>query len=177
MNTDDSYEVRVAAILKALKIPADYPQVHHLPLWRLAAQLVEVGKDTSGRVAQLMPQTAIEWRNLQAAAHQDGVILNIVSTYRTLEDQQGIIQRKLDLGQSILEILRFSAPPGYSEHHTGRALDLSTRGCEQLSEKFENTTAFKWLVQHAGDYGFSLSYPRDNQYGFAYEPWHWAARA
>ena len=30
-----------------------------------------------------------------------------------------------------------------------------------------------WLASHAGEFGFSMSYPRGNPHGIVYEPWHW----
>lgn len=72
------------------------------------------------------------------------------------------------------QILEVSAAPGFSEHHTGRALDLTTPGGPVLEEPFEHTDAFAWLSESAGSFGFHLSYPRGNSHGIAYEPWHWA---
>ena len=85
-----------------------------------------------------------------------------------------LIERKLAAGRSIDDILRVNAPPGYSEHHTGRALDLTTPGIEPLTMAFETTAAFSWLSRHAETFEFMLSYPRDNDAGIDYEPWHWA---
>ncbi len=76
-------------------------------------------------------------------------------------------------GQNWEEIFRVSAPPGCSEHHTGRAVDIGTPHCKVLDEEFEQTEAFDWLVRFAGKFGFRLSYPRGNSCGYAYEPWHW----
>jgi D-alanyl-D-alanine carboxypeptidase len=88
--------------------------------------------------------------------------------------QAEIIQRKINAGQAMHEILKVSAAPGYSEHHTGRAVDITTADCEPLSESFEATEAFQWLQENAHQYSFKLSYPKDNSLGIAYEPWHWA---
>ena len=71
------------------------------------------------------------------------------------------------------QILRVNAAPGFSEHHTGRAVDLGTHDCEALEEEFEQTDAFVWLERNAESFGFAMSYPRGNASGFAYEPWHW----
>ena len=75
------------------------------------------------------------------------------------------------------EILRVNAAPGFSEHHTGRAVDIGTQDCEVLEEVFEKTSEFKWLQENAECFGFSMSYPRDNTAGFAYEPWHWCFKS
>ena len=67
-----------------------------------------------------------------------------------------------------------SAAPGYSEHHSGRAVDLTTPGSPVLEEAFEESDAFAWLRRRAPEFGFRMSYPRDNPHRVAYEPWHWA---
>ena len=66
-----------------------------------------------------------------------------------------------------------NAAPGYSEHHTGRAVDLTTPGTPPLLEAFERTAAFAWLERHAARFGFVMTYPRNNPLGVIYEPWHW----
>ncbi|NOR19906.1 MAG: D-alanyl-D-alanine carboxypeptidase family protein [Xanthomonadales bacterium] len=125
------------------------------------------------RELRMAPQAARAWSDMQAAAASAGVELQPVSAYRSVDYQAGIIRRKLDAGQSMTQILQVSAAPGYSEHHSGRALDISTPGYEPLEEEFENSPAFTWLKQSAADFGFRLSYPRNNPHGVCYEPWHW----
>ena len=68
------------------------------------------------------------------------------------------------------------AAPGFSEHHTGRALDIGTPGFVDLEENFETTAAFAWLQVHAEEFGFTLSYPKGGTRGIGYEPWHWLWR-
>ena len=123
----------------------------------------------------MTPDCAARWGKLQTAARDDGVELIVVSAFRSVEHQRSIFERKLARGDSLEDILCVNAAPGYSEHHTGRALDLGTPGCQDLSERFEATGAFAWLRDNARRFGFELSYPRDNTYGLSYEPWHWAA--
>src|SRR5579875_1789940 len=106
-------------------------------------------------------------------ATRDGIDLQVVSAFRSIEYQLGILERKLARGQTIDEILRVSAAPGYSEHHSGRAVDLTTPGFAALEEDFERSPAFAWLMRNASPFGFALSYPRGNPHGIAYEPWHW----
>jgi D-alanyl-D-alanine carboxypeptidase len=74
------------------------------------------------------------------------------------------------------DILAVNTAPGFSEHHSGRALDLSTPGEAAAEESFESTSAFAWLCAHAARFGFVLSYPRDNPHGIVYEPWHWCLK-
>ena len=70
-------------------------------------------------------------------------------------------------------ILTICAPPGYSEHHTGRAVDISTVGSPALEVEFDQTTAYAWLTENAAKFGYHLSYPLGNGWGYQYEPWHW----
>lgn len=147
------------------------------PLQPEASDLACVGEDVFGREQYMTNETAVAWTEMQAAAGADAIDLQLVSAFRSVDYQCGLIRKKLDRGQSIDEILKVNAAPGFSEHHTGRALDLTTPGVEPLTEAFEQTDAFAWLVVNASRFDFILSYPRDNPYGFVYEPWHWAYRS
>ena len=118
-------------------------------------------------------QAATAWSRMKSSAASSNVELQAVSAFRSVDYQTGIIQRKLDAGQNMAEILQVSAAPGYSEHHSGNALDISTPGYTPLEEEFENSPAFAWLKKSAEKFGFSLSYPRNNSHGVCYEPWHW----
>lgn len=161
----------------ALGVPREYGRARQLRLQREPAQLACIGDDVHGRVQWLQPRAARALATLRAAAARDGVDLQVVSAFRSIEYQLGIIERKLANGQSIEEILRVSAAPGYSEHHSGRCVDFTTPGFASLEAEFERSPAFRWLVQHAPRHGFTLSYPRGNRHGIAYEPWHWCWHA
>ena len=176
MRTEDSYVARVARSLAELGIPALYGVERNMSVHVEAGDLVSVGMDIHGRERQLAPHAAARWAELQAAAHQDGIELQLVSAFRSLDHQRQIFERKLKAGTALEDILKVNAPPGYSEHHTGRAVDLTTPGSTPLSEEFETSAAFAWLVQHAHRFGFSMTYPRGNRFGIAYEPWHWAVQ-
>jgi D-alanyl-D-alanine carboxypeptidase len=141
-----------------------------------ASELVDVGPNLVGRMQRLTPAAARQWTTMVDAAASDGIRLLIVSGFRGYEYQAGLIQRKLDAGQTLEEILCVNAAPGYSEHHTGRAVDVATPGSRPLTEEFEQTEAFAWLGRRAGEFGFAMSYPRGNPEGFIYEPWHWCCR-
>ena len=164
-------------ILAELGISPDLIETRGLPLCAEpeALEVAEVGDD--GREYRLTPAAAAAWRKMKAAAAVEGVVLKLISAFRSIDRQVEILREKLAEGQTVEEILSASAPPGYSEHHTGRAIDINTPGARALEEEFENTDAFAWLSANAAAHGFSLSYPRDNVYGFIYEPWHWCFRA
>ena len=162
----------VAAAI-GLGVPRNYGQARLLKRVREPARLRFIGDDIHARPQWLAPRAAGAWSRLRAAAASDGVELQVVSAFRSVEYQLGILRRKLERGQSIEQILAVSAAPGYSEHHSGRALDLTTPGFKALEEEFEDSPAFAWLCTNAQRYNFRLSFPRGNAHGIAYEPWHW----
>lgn len=161
----------------ALGIPRDYGRSRRLRAYVEPTRLVSIGADIHGRLQWLQPRAARALGRMRAAARDAGVELQFVSAFRSIAYQLGIIERKLARGQSLDEILRVSAAPGYSEHHTGRCVDLTTPGFPDLEESFEASPAFAWLSRHAARFRFALSYPRGNPHGIAYEPWHWCWHA
>jgi zinc D-Ala-D-Ala carboxypeptidase len=157
-----------------LGIPADYARRAERRLHPEAKRLIFIGRARDdGRILRLTPRAATAWKRMQAAATKDGVTLLPLSAFRSVARQTAIIRRKLARGQAIEDILRVSAVPGCSEHHTGRALDLGSPKEMKLTVAFARTREFRWLKRHAEKFGFHLSYPRGNRQGIAYEPWHW----
>ena len=120
---------------------------------------------------------------MQKAAAADGVTVWMQSGYRSVKYQTSLYERKtkyyLDKGCDNATAREKAAavvnPPGYSEHNCGLAADLNSPEHTGLDEGFEKTTAFRWLCEHAGDYGFILRYPKDaeDKTEIIYEPWHW----
>ncbi len=164
---------RIRQIHHQLSIPEDYAQGTPLVLHEEPDELVPTELDFYGREQRLTPETLAAWQAMKAMAQTQGVEVFLISAFRSVDYQSQLIRRKLDAGQSIPQILLVNAAPGYSEHHTGRAIDVGTHGCPALEEEFEHTPAFKWLQKHASEFGFILSYPRENTCGISYEPWHW----
>ncbi|MCG6116748.1 MAG: M15 family metallopeptidase [Aquimonas sp.] len=161
------------SLRRALGIQPSNPALRALPRTDEARSLRLAGGDRYGRPLLLDARAARAFKRMCAAARLDGVVLEVVSGFRGLHHQAGIFRRKLARGQTLDEILRVNAPPGYSEHHSGRALDLSCPDEPPAEESFETTAAFAWLGEHAARFGFVMSYPRNNPHGIAYEPWHW----
>ncbi|TJZ77518.1 M15 family metallopeptidase [Chitiniphilus eburneus] len=157
----------------ALGIPESVLEAKRLTLYEEAESLTDAETGDDGRVWQLTPAATLAWQALRTAAAEDGITLRIASAYRGTDRQVALIRRKLNAGQPIDAILQVLAPPGCSEHHTGRAIDIYMPGGPIVEEAFEDTPAFAWLQANAGRYGFTLSFPRDNRYGYVYEPWHW----
>lgn len=119
---------------------------------------------------QLTHEAAAALRQLQAAARKDGVNLPVGSAFRSVAYQQGIVNRKRAAGQSDAQIFKVSSAPGYSEHHTGYAVDF-----EPISHSFGNTKAYAWLKQNAARYGWEQSFTPEavRNTHVAVEEWHW----
>ena len=155
---------------------ADYAARTGLALVAEPHVLAFAGRDRYGRPLWLRAAAARAWTAMRAAALAESVVLEAISGYRSHDYQLGIFRRKRARGQSVEEILQVNAAPGFSEHHGGEVLDISTPGEPAAEESFEATPAFAWLQRHAGAFGFEMSYPRGNPHGIVYEPWHWRLR-
>ncbi|MBF2097525.1 MAG: D-alanyl-D-alanine carboxypeptidase family protein [Gloeomargaritaceae cyanobacterium C42_A2020_066] len=146
----------------------------HLPYGEApASDLQAITAD--GRV-QLRRAAAQEFLQMQADAGQAGVYLVPLSGFRSIAYQEQVFFGiKAQRNQSPDERAKVSAPPGYSEHHTGYALDIGdgNQPSTHLDVQFAETAAFRWLQANAARYHFELSFPPNNVQGIAYEPWHW----
>ncbi len=159
--------------LQALALDRDEIERSQLPLVAEPTALMLAGFDRYRRALWLTAPAARAWVRMHGAALGEGVALDAISGYRSHDYQVGIFQRKLARGLRIEDILTVNAAPGYSEHHSGCALDLGAPGEPAAEESFEVTAAFEWLTRRACEFGFVMSYPRGNPHGIVYEPWHW----
>ena len=114
-------------------------------------------------------------KKMQDDAKKDGIYLVFLSGYRSIKLQKQIFYSLKSIRNQIAsERARVSAPPGYSEHSTGFAIDIGDAYAREtdFEESFENTSAFKWLKNNAAKYHFRLSFDKKQTY-VDYEPWHW----
>ena len=114
-------------------------------------------------------------KEMQEDAAKDGIYLVLLSGYRSIKLQKQIFYSLKSIRNQIAsERARVSAPPGYSEHSTGFAIDIGDAYSREtdFEESFENTNAFKWLKNNAAKYHFRLSFDK-KQTSVDYEPWHW----
>ena len=128
-----------------------------------------------GRV-KLRTAAADKFIKMQSAARAEGIILVPISGFRSINQQQDLFFKvKEKRGQQATKRAQVSAPPGYSEHHTGYAIDIGDgkAPATHVNPSFEKTAAFRWLEKNASRYSFELSFPRNNKQGIDYEPWHW----
>ncbi len=112
---------------------------------------------------------------MREEAKKDGIYLVFLSGFRSINLQNDIFYSLKSIrNQEAAERARVSAPPGYSEHSTGFAIDIgdATQRETDFESDFENTDAFRWLIKNAAKFHFKLSFNKDNKY-IDYEPWHW----
>lgn len=113
------------------------------------------------------------FNKMKKVALKDGIKLEIISGYRSSKYQIEIFKHKFkDKNNPTLEELenrlKVSAPSGYSEHHTGLAIDINS-----VEDEFAGTKEAIWLEENAPKFGFELSFPKNNKQKLSYEPWHW----
>jgi len=116
------------------------------------------------------------FKEMQYIAAQRGISLRLLSGFRSIELQRDIFyENKSIRNQTAIERSRDSAPPGYSEHSTGYAIDVGDGNYPDthFEVEFEQTPAFKFMKRFAPKYHFVLSFPPNNIQGVTYEPWHW----
>ncbi len=127
---------------------------------------------------KLDSRVAPHYNDMYLAAKKDGIILETVSGYRSYSLQRNNFENKIskyinqgmNRTKATQEAAKIILPPGTSEHNLGFAMDICS-----LEQNFERSDEFKWLCEHAADYGFILRYPKDKQdvTKIIYEPWHW----
>ncbi len=156
------------------------PQYGHFPYSTShSTDMVMIASYAQGeeqRYEMLHPDAAAALLKMVSAARTDGVWLVPASGFRTLTQQRSLFAAQVATKGTPEAAALVSAPPGYSEHHTGYAVDLADGSVAQgydISASFAQTPAFQWLSAHAATFGFELSFPENNEQGISYEPWHW----
>jgi len=160
---------------KELNAPADL--FGHYPYTEAPAkELMPISRASDGYEIRLREAAAKSYLQMAAAAKAEGIDFTVISGFRSISDQQELFfDISKQRNQTPAQRAKVSAPPGYSEHHTGYAVDLGDADVPSanLSQNFEKTPAFQWLQNNAAKYGFEISFPPNNPQGVMYEPWHW----
>jgi len=169
----DAYERYVRATHRLLCVPQDYPGRLRLPFQRESSNLVALPCGLWGELRQLDASIVARLDAMRRDAARDGVSLIVRWGYRSASDQTEMIRRQLRFGAPMSEILTRVAAPGYSEHHTGRAIDFERIPGDR---PFELTEAYRWLRENGSRFDCFMSYPEGNAAGVIYEPWHWYLR-
>jgi len=120
---------------------------------------------------QLIDQVKSHLEKMFKAAAADGFDLKVASAYRSF-GTQAALKSSYQVTYGAGTANQFSADQGYSEHQLGTTVDITTPDSKGDLDLFESTTAFTWLTKNAYQYGFVMSYPKNNAY-YVYEPWHW----
>lgn len=140
----------------------------------------QLAEAVEGSGVYLDYRVAPYYQQMYDAALKDGITLTPVSGYRSYDRQKNNfetrIKEHMNSGMDKVEATKKAATvimvPGSSEHNAGLAMDICS-----LSESFEYYKEFRWLDEHAHEYGFILRYPKDERSkeitGVVYEPWHY----
>lgn len=168
-----TYEQRIAAILNDLGLKlSKFPKLNLL-LYNEESNLQYVGTNIYKRKQFLRHDSAKKWFYLQNCACEQGIKILLISAFRSVNYQKEIWERKIASGKKVQQIIYNNVPPGFSEHHTGCAIDVTTESSPPLTTDFESTLAYTWLHENADQFGLTMTYPRNNKCGINYEPWHW----
>lgn len=179
-------------------VPANFPKITSTD-WRLLlvgpdhplAKENEINSDQLVEVApgeKLDKRIVADYQKMKAEAKQAGVVITEISGYRSIADQQVVFNEKFQRmkAQGMTDeeakaaTMTDMTEPGYSEHHTGLAMDvvdeawLASDPTWTLSEDYGKTVGGKWLAEHAKEYGFIIRYPanKTDLTKITYEPWH-----
>jgi zinc D-Ala-D-Ala carboxypeptidase len=159
--------------------PLPQSRYGHLPYAEAVAdRLVSVGTygtGTNQRTEFLDKEAAATFAQMKSDAETAGVKLVAISGFRSVADQEKLFERQIKRQGSEAAASQLSAPAGYSEHHTGFALDIGDGAQPDTDVKFEfeTTKAYQWLQNNGRRYGVELSFPSNNVQGVSFEPWHW----
>lgn len=162
--------------------PPVYPspsRFGHLPYSEAPdTDLMIIGSSTrygTQEFEQLRTEGGLALLRMIERARRDGIWLVPVSAFRSVARQEELFAWQADHTGSEAAAAWTVAPPGYSEHHTGYAVDLADGNAraKDISFAFRETDAYRWLLRHAHRFGFELSFLPNNSQGVAFEPWHW----
>jgi zinc D-Ala-D-Ala carboxypeptidase len=159
-------------------LPLVKPYFGHLPYQEDDPnRLVDAGRFIRGtyeRSEALDFEANDAFQTMRAAAKAEGVSLMPISGFRTIADQRILFEKQVERKGSEEAAAKWSAPPGYSEHHTGYAIDIGDVNSDtDLKMTFQDTNVYRWLIVNARSFGFEQSFPSNNPQGVSFEPWHW----
>lgn len=132
----------------------------------------------------MVVQASAAMKELFAAAANEGINARIISAYRSYDEQVTTFNYwtnktmssnpGLSKAQAEEKANTFSARPGQSEHQLGTTADLKCASCGDFDNSAGNMKLYKFLEEHAYEYGFAISYANNTQQytGYKYEAWH-----
>mgnify|MGYP001555033480 CR=1 FL=1 len=102
------------------------------------------------------------------AAKAESVEILVMSGYRSAWYQRKIFLKMFSEGRTYEDIIRYVAPPGYSEHMLGTAIDFYPSNW-----RFADTPQYEWLKENAARFSFEETYSQYNKKKMPWEAWHW----
>ena len=167
VQTDPKYDYLVL-VNKQNKLPDDWEDVVEL----------EESANRWGETYQVEKKALEAFCALQKdLLENDGIIIELDSTYRSVVRQQEIWD-EFEAEKGLEYAQQYVAVPGYSEHHTGLAIDICLEKdgvrIDDNDDMIAEREIFSKIHAKLADYGFILRYleGKDAITGYAYEPWH-----
>lgn len=142
---------------------------HYAP--ERTSQIPAVYVYSSGRTESIHSLALPHLTAMLDAAKEGGNLIYVKSAYRPFDEQKAL-KNEYSVTYGAGTANQFSADQGYSEHQLGTTVDVITVGQSGALAGFEKTASYRWMLDHAHQYGFILSYPAGNAY-YIFEPWHW----
>lgn len=135
---------------------------------------IPFGFEGTGQKKHLRKEAAQALEKLVVDSKKEGLKLYGASGYRSYDRQSSLYNNYVKQhGQKSADT--FSAKPGYSEHQSGLAMDMTTPSIGYgIDDSFGKTKEAAWLAKNAHRYGFIIRYPKDKGKItlYKYEPWH-----
>ena len=144
--------------------------------WEDEIKLINI-VDIEGEKTKIESETLDKFYELRQKAAEMGLEIEINSAYRSVKEQEDIA-REIEMEKGPEYVQLYVATPGYSEHHTGLAVDVALRQNGQKVVENEERTVKRQMYEKLhtilADYGFILRYPKGKEdiTGYRYEPWH-----
>jgi len=183
-NKNDDFEDQINSIMGTVgdldklsktdeELLQKYSKVYFLNENYIPSKIREIDEKyiLEGREPQYFHGDAIPFlEKMLDRAERSKIDLKVLSAYRSFDTQEQLKGQYTQTYGSGANT--FSADQGYSEHQLGTTLDLADTTTNGPYLSFQDTEAYQWLLKNAYRYGFTLSYPDDNEF-YVFEPWHW----
>ena len=146
--------------------------------WEKNVKLVDI-KNAWDEDIKVEEKAYEQYKKLAKELKDEGITIKLDSSYRSVSEQQALWDDwSADPEKGIDYVKKFVAVPGYSEHHTGLAIDICLKKDGKLiydnDEMIAEEAIFKKIHSKLAKYGFILRYlkGREDSTGYTYEPWH-----
>lgn len=144
--------------------------------WNDLIKLVSI-KNALGEDIKVEEKAYNQYLLLKKELEENGIVIDIESSHRSIEDQE-YIWKDYTERYGLEYTKKYAAVPGYSEHHTGLAIDICIRQGDKLiienNDMMSHDEIFRYIHTFLTKYGFILRYPKGKEdiTGYKYEPWH-----